>query len=210
MMEATYYTDPRLELVALIPPGTRRLLDIGCGEGHMALAAKVYGVSEVFGVELVPSVAAEAEKRLDGAMCADIEATELPAAWGQFDCIVCADVLEHLKDPWTVLRRLRDRLTDNGALIASIPNIGHLSVIVKILLDRFEYADSGILDRTHLRFFTKHTIRQLFASTGYRIQSIQPHRVKTWKFRLAWIASLGLLYRYSAFQYFVVAVKERE
>src|SRR6185503_4542900 len=152
--ERAYYGLVRKELVDLIPMGTKRLLDVGCGEGDTALEAKRRFGLEVVGIELHAPAAAIAATKLNRVIVGDVEQVEIDYPERHFDCILCADVLEHTKDPWEVLRRLRRYLSDGGVLIASISNLRHISPVMKILLDRFEYQDSGILDRTHLRFFT--------------------------------------------------------
>jgi len=184
-----YYSNIRPEVVALIPPGTKRLLDVGCGEGKMSAEAKRLGVAEAYGIEALDSVAKKARAVLDDVLISDIETAAIP--WSGFDCIVCADVLEHLRDPWATLRKLRALLSENGVLIASIPNIAHFSVVLRIIRDRFAYEDDGILDRTHLRFFTKHTVGRMFADCGYRIAHLGALRSNSRSDKLFSSAHLG-------------------
>lgn len=203
---APYYHLVRHDVLRHVPPGTKRLLDVGCGAGLTALHAKQsLGVQEAIGVEFVEFAAAEAAKHLDRVHVGDIEQMQLDYPDGYFDCILCADVLEHLRDPWAVLRSLRRLLARDGVLIASIPNIRHARVLAKILFDRFEYEPSGILDRTHLRFFTRHTIIQLFETTGYRPSIVGCNRSRSWKFTLLNLATLGLARPFSIVQYVVCA-----
>jgi 2-polyprenyl-3-methyl-5-hydroxy-6-metoxy-1,4-benzoquinol methylase len=124
-----------------------------------------------------------------------------------FDCIICADVLEHTRDPWIVLKRLMRILQDEGVIIVSLPNLRHLSCILKIITDRFEYEREGILDKTHLRFFTLHTMRKLFDETGYEIRQIAENRSRRWQFRLLDALSLGLMRPFSVYQYLFVLKK---
>jgi 2-polyprenyl-3-methyl-5-hydroxy-6-metoxy-1,4-benzoquinol methylase len=138
----------------------------------------------------------------------DIEDLNLDFPEGYFDCILCADVLEHTKNPWEVLRKLYGYLDDEGILIASIPNIRHIVPILKILFDRFEYEESGILDKTHLRFFTLHTMKQMFEENGYRITRIESNRSSSWKFWLLNLFSIGLMRQLSIYQYVIVAQKK--
>jgi hypothetical protein len=96
---------------------------------------------------------------------------ELPEHWPTPDCVIFADVLEHLVDPWTVLATWSTRLAARGTLVASIPNVLHRSVVRGMLHGRWDYTDEGILDRTHLRFFTRETALELIESAGFRVQS---------------------------------------
>lgn len=207
MSEASdYYYLVRRDVVRFIPSTTQRLLDIGCGAGLSAKYAKdALGIEEAIGIEYVPAIAQQAAERLDRVFCGDVETMQLDFPLGYFDCILCADVLEHLRDPWALLRRLRPLLSPKGVLVASIPNLRHARVLLKILLDRFEYESSGILDRTHLRFFTRHTIEQMFASTGYTVEVVGTNRSRSWKFLLLKLLTLGLARPFSIVQYIVVA-----
>ncbi len=201
-----YYHLIRHDVLRYVPSGTKRLLDVGCGAGLTAHYAKqMLGVAEAVGVEYVATVAEHAAQHLDAVFVGDIEHMELPYPDGYFECILCADVLEHLRDPWEVLRRLRRLLSPDGVLIASIPNIRHLSVLAKIIFDRFEYEPSGILDRTHLRFFTRHTIEQLFSTTGYTAEIIGCNRSRSWKTAALTVATLGMARPFLIVQYLVVA-----
>ncbi|GIV55221.1 MAG: hypothetical protein KatS3mg039_1739 [Candidatus Kapaibacterium sp.] len=203
---AAYYDLVRTDVVRHVPPTARRLLDIGCGAGLTARYAKdTLGLEEVVGIEFVPEIAEQAAARLDRVFCGDVETMALDFPAGYFDCILCADVLEHLRDPWALLRRLRPLLSSTGVLVASIPNLRHARVLAKILLDRFEYEPSGILDRTHLRFFTQHTIEQLFRSSGYTADFVSANRSRSWKFFLLNLTTLGLARPFSIVQYLVVA-----
>lgn len=188
----------------MVPASTTRLLDVGCGAGVMASwAKKSLGIQEVYGIELFQEAADKARSLLDGLIVGDIEQTELP--WTGFDCIVCGDVIEHLKDPWMAVRKLSTHLNPNGVLIASIPNVAHFSVISKLLRDKFEYQDAGILDRTHLRFFTKHTISKLFLCCGLEIKVWDTIEARTWKHEVFHAITLGVLKHCSVKQYLVMA-----
>lgn len=167
-----YYHHQRPELVALVPQQARRVLDVGCAAGMMGAALKERGVAEVVGVEINPVAAREAATRLDKVIVGDIEEIELTYPEGYFDTIVLGDVLEHLRDPWNLLKRLRRYLAEGGKIVASIPNVAHISVIRDLIRGEWRYADIGILDRTHLRFFTLSSIREMFANAGYRITSV--------------------------------------
>jgi 2-polyprenyl-3-methyl-5-hydroxy-6-metoxy-1,4-benzoquinol methylase len=205
----SYYGFVRLNIIDLIPKSTKHLLDVGCGTGDTGIAAKQQlGLQEVVGIEFYEAAALVAQTKLDRVIVGDIESLKLDFPQGYFDCVVCADVLEHTKDPWHVLRTLRQLLQDEGVLIASIPNIRHIVPMLQIITDRFEYEESGILDKTHLRFFTLHTIRQMFNETGYLIQQVNTNRSIGWKFKLMNLFSLGLMRQFSIYQFIVVAKKK--
>lgn len=206
MKHEDYYRNARPDVVGMVPAGVRRVLEVGCGAGRTAALLKGRaGVAEVVGVELSPGAAAEAASVLDRVVCGDVETLALDFPAGHFDCVVCADVLEHLRDPWAVLRRLRPFVAEGGAVVASIPNLQHLKPVLKILTDRFQYEEAGLLDSTHLRFFTLSTIRTLFAETGYRVERVES--VRSRKMSLITALSLGALRKFTAFQYLVVARK---
>ncbi len=118
-----YYGLVRHDVLALIPAGTKRILDVGCGNGDTGFAAKhLHGAQEVVGIEFFDSAANVAKGKLDKVVTGDIEHLDLDFPESYFDCIICADVLEHTRDPWEVLKKLRRYLDDHGVLIASIPN----------------------------------------------------------------------------------------
>jgi 2-polyprenyl-3-methyl-5-hydroxy-6-metoxy-1,4-benzoquinol methylase len=171
---AGYYEHARPEVAALVPAGARRVVDVGCGAGALgrALKAERRGV-EVRGVEVVPEQAERARAWLDEVSCADA-AAPLPASWPAPDCVVFADVLEHLVDPWGVLRAWRGRLAEGGTLVASVPNVACREVVSGLLRGEWRYGNSGILDRTHLRFFTRSTALELVAGAGFRVRSVRP------------------------------------
>ncbi|MGO9531618.1 MAG: class I SAM-dependent methyltransferase [Syntrophobacteraceae bacterium] len=165
-----YYKLGREDMLNFIPPGVRRILEVGCAEGNFGEILKRKGVSEVWGIEVCENVAFEAKKKLDHVLVADIESGPLSLPTDYFDCIVFNDVLEHLRDPWSVLSKIRSSLTDDGFIVASIPNVRYFPNIKHLLIDgEWSYTDLGILDRTHLRFFTKKSIVDLFAKSGFKI-----------------------------------------
>ncbi len=167
--DLSYFQFARPELLALIPQSARRVLDIGCGAGRLGEALKARQPAEVVGIEVVEEAAQAARRRLDQVFAGDIETIELPFAGGSFDAIVCGDVLEHLARPEDLLRRAREWLQPGGRLIASIPNVRHHTVVRALLDGNWTYEPAGLLDRTHLRFFTRRDIEDLFRDTGFTI-----------------------------------------
>ena len=150
-----------------MPEGARRILDVGCGEGAFGALLKRRRGCEVHGVERFPPAAAAARRVLDSVTEGDAESARLPFDDGSFDCLVYADVLEHLVDPWRALRDHVRLLRPGGRVVASVPNVRHLGVVLRLLLlGRIDYADEGILDRTHLRFFTRRSLLALLEGAG--------------------------------------------
>ncbi len=165
--------DKRDELLALVPDDARRILDIGCGAGGLGLKLKQAG-KEVVGIEHERTLGETAAGKLDKVFIGDAEQISLPYAPGYFDCILFADVLEHLRDPLALLKRYRGYLSEGGIAVASIPNVRYYKVIARLLFGgSWDYTDSGILDRTHLRFFTLVNIKELFYQAGYEVIKIE-------------------------------------
>lgn len=176
-----YFEFDRPEVRALVPADARRVLDVGCGAGALGAALREERDVEVVGLELSPAAAARAAERLDRAIEADLEAlTELPFEPGHFDAMVFGDVLEHLRDPHRLLRTLRPWLADDGALVCSVPNVGHWSVVLPLLVqDRWHYEDAGLLDRTHVHFFTLSEADAMLRECGFAVETASITRLST-------------------------------
>jgi O-antigen biosynthesis protein len=165
-----YYEHARVELLDLVPVPPRGLLDVGCGSGATAALAKSrWPTSYTVGVEYVPDAARRASERLDLVLEGSIESLDLASCRPDLiDTILLADVLEHLVDPWATLARLRAAFPA-ATVVASIPNVANLWLMEELAGGRFPYGDEGLLDVTHLRFFTRASIAQMFSDAGYRI-----------------------------------------
>jgi 2-polyprenyl-3-methyl-5-hydroxy-6-metoxy-1,4-benzoquinol methylase len=148
----------------------KRVLDVGCATGALAKVLTARGCV-VCGIEPDERAAEVAKQHVSELVVGRLEEIDLEASFGSggFEAIVVADVLEHMEDPVEALRRLRDLLAPDGCVIASIPNVAHGAVRLALLDGRFEYTDVGLLDRTHLRFFTRVTVEQLLADAGFDI-----------------------------------------
>ena len=203
---ASYYVQGRPEVAALVPPDCRRVLEIGCGTGELGCLLKERGCF-VAGVELVPEAAEAARRRLDRVVTADVEANGLSFPPGSFDAAIFADVLEHLIDPWRVLRETADLLAPGGCVIASIPNVQNADVIWRLLRGRWDYRERGILDRGHLRFFTRHGIRDLFEQAGLTVDHIGCRYRRTWLRETLCFLTAGQARAYFTRQYLVVGRK---
>jgi GT2 family glycosyltransferase/2-polyprenyl-3-methyl-5-hydroxy-6-metoxy-1,4-benzoquinol methylase len=164
-----YYSHCRPDILELVPLTARKVLDVGCGAGGFSATLKARQPVEVHGVELVAQAAELARSHLDVVFNSTIEEalSKLPDSY--YDCIVVADVLEHLMDPWNVLLSITAKLAEGGRIVASIPNIQNWDVLANLLEGRWDYENAGILDRTHMRFFTRKSVEELFWSAGLRI-----------------------------------------
>jgi SAM-dependent methyltransferase len=172
-----YNQQPRKELLELIPSTNRDgdILEIGAGAGDTLLYAKEHGFAKnIYGVELCKIENSNQDNKIfSDFIIGNIETMDLPFEDSQFDVILCGDVLEHLVNPYKTLELLKRLLKPNGVLIASIPNIREFETMKKIFFQGdFRYEDSGILDRTHLRFFCKKNIIELFENQDYNIINI--------------------------------------
>ena len=210
------YVGPRQDILRLVPDDARRVLDVGCSVGVLGQSIKQRQPATVVGVELDAAMAAEAKPRLDRTIVGSVEEASVweSLAGQSFDCLIFADLLEHLRDPWAVLGRFVDQLEPGGTAIASLPNVRHYTTLLSLGLGgRWPYRDRGIHDRTHLRFFALPNVRELFESAGLEVQEVRrnyriverPHRLN----RLAGGLALPGLRELFAFQYLVRGAKPR-
>jgi len=168
-----YFQCERKEMLKYVPVGARSVLEVGCGAGlfgERLIATR--GVS-VVGIELDDSAAAEAEGRLTRVIRGRYpEATK--GLGLQFDCIIFNDVLEHLENPWMALTAAGGLLAAGGRVVASIPNVRYLPHLYKLVIrGEWKYGTSGLLDRDHLRFFTRKSVSDLFGEAGYIIERLE-------------------------------------
>lgn len=208
------YESARPEVQRHVPLEARRILDLGCSSGRLGEALKARQGAEVVGIEADGDYARDAAQRLDRVIVADIEdlADDPPDDLGRFDCLIAADVLEHLRDPWRALRSLVGLVEPGGTAVLSLPNIRYWETFW--ILGRWgvwPLRDAGIYDRDHLRWFTRadatHAMEQAgLAVTGvvghYRLTP--EHPVRPWQARLLARVPLGWLF---AFQYVLVGVR---
>ena len=170
-----YYENARPEMVPFVPESCKLVLEVGCSSGAFGKLLKENRPEcEVWGIEPNAEAAQLASTRLDKAICGTFRAGMPELEGRSFDCIVCNDVLEHVPNPEQILEDCKQYLTPNGIVVASIPNILHFYQISKILIEQdWRYEEAGIMDQTHLRFFTKKSIVRLFESCDYKIVRIQ-------------------------------------
>ena len=164
-----YYHQTRAELLPFVPRGARRVLDCGCAGGAFGAQIRRRNGAEVIGIECVEGAWRHACDVLDRAILADLDTAELPFPDSYFDCICCADVLEHLREPGSLLQRLYRVLAPHGLMVLSIPNVRFYRTLLMLAEGRWTYEDSGIMDRTHLRFFTLNDMRELVETAGGRV-----------------------------------------
>lgn len=157
-------------MLEFIPKTSKRILDVGCSEGKFGLQLKEMLDAEVWGVEMAQAAAEAARKRLDRVLVGDImqQLGQLPDRY--FDCIIFNDVIEHLVDPYQVLLAMKQKLSSRGVIVSSMPNVRFFRNLFNLVIrGDWRYEDSGTLDKTHLRFFTKKSIGPMFESVGYRV-----------------------------------------
>ncbi len=169
-----YFVHTRPEVRALVPATARRVLDVGCGAGALGAALKAERGCEVVGLEGFPEAAADARTVLDDCHCLDLDALDgLPEGAGTFDAMIFGDVLEHLRDPERLVRALLPSLAPDGVLVCSIPNVKHWTVLFPLLVnDAWTYEDAGLLDRTHVHFFTLREIGVFLDALGLELTHV--------------------------------------
>jgi O-antigen biosynthesis protein len=146
-----------------------RILEVGCSSGYLSERLVANG-NTVVGIEYDAEAAHEAEAHCERVLVGDLETMELPAE--QFDVILCGDVIEHLRDPEAALARLRPLLKPGGRLVVSTPNIANWAIRLSLLAGRWQYADRGILDRTHTRLFTRRSLVETIEAAGFRVTEV--------------------------------------
>jgi SAM-dependent methyltransferase len=203
---ADYYDQARPDVAALVPPTCRRVLEVGCAGGELGRLLRERG-HHITGMELVPEMAERARDWLDRVVTADVETDGFPFPPASFDALIFADVLEHLVDPWRVLRESVEVLANGGVVVASIPNVQNVDVLRRLLRGRWDYRARGILDFGHLRFFTLHSIRALFAQAGLTLESVGHRYRRTWWRELLGWATAGRARAFWTRQYLVVGRK---
>ncbi|WP_027216539.1 methyltransferase domain-containing protein [Butyrivibrio fibrisolvens] len=176
-VDLTYSSEVRKEIIEMIHRDITEsfgVLELGCALGSTLNRIKFsWPNSNVHGVEYVDGAARIAGSIID-VIQGDVENMDIPYSEGQFDYIICADVLEHLRNPEETIKRFLPYLKDNGYFIISVPNVRYYAVLMMLMqYGRFDYADSGILDRTHLRFFTQATAREMLEKCGLDILEIK-------------------------------------
>jgi len=205
-----YYSYIRDDLIQMIEGNDNKILDVGCGEGQTGWALKKVGkAKEVVGIEMVEAPARRAEKRLDKVICADVEEITLSFQPEYFDYIILADIVEHLVNPWRMIKELSRFLSKQGFLIASIPNVKYWRVLKDLIVfDRWTYHRAGILDKGHLRFFTYTTIAEMFKTNGFELKKIKAKKSTRLANKLFNLATFGIFEKFLARGYLVKAQRK--
>ncbi|HEU0137438.1 MAG TPA: class I SAM-dependent methyltransferase [Flavobacterium sp.] len=175
---AGYYDNVRHEMLKYLPATAKKVMDVGCGNGAFAAIVKKQNNAEVWGIEPMESEAKVAETVLDKVFTGGVEPflEQLPDRY--FDAIYFNDVLEHLADPYSVLDILKSKLTPGGVIISSIPNVRFYRTFSRVVFAKdWRYDEFGIMDKTHLRFFTGKSIRRMYEELGYNVLTHEPINV---------------------------------
>lgn len=161
------------DLIKVIPIGSKKLIEVGCSSGALAREFKKLSPNcDYLGIEVDSMYAQLAKRYCDECLTLDIENAD-DIFWkknADRDCWIFGDTLEHLKDPWNILRNIRANIPKNGVVVACIPNAQHWSMQVRLCIGSFRYEESGLLDKTHLRWFTRQTIIEMFDQAGFEIK----------------------------------------
>jgi ubiquinone/menaquinone biosynthesis C-methylase UbiE len=190
-----YFDGTRIAFVKELPTNpSARLLEVGCGNGRTASAMKAESkCGWCTGIELCAEPAAEARTRLDQVIVGNVEQLELDLPEKSFDILILSEVLEHLVNPGAVIQKLRRFLKPGAVVLAGSPNVCHHSVVRMVLSGRWQYESKGIMDATHLRWFTAQTYRELFESNGYVVDHVGSANPFSRKARIANALLLGRL-----------------
>lgn len=205
-----YFALTRPEMQLLIPKSSKKILEVGCGAGYFGSEVKAKIPCEYWGIEPFEEAAHAAAKSLDKVLNVSIDQAfkELPTNY--FDCLVFNDVLEHLANPFDVLEKFHSILQDGAKIVSSIPNVRYAGNLKELLVNKdWEYKhEGGILDFTHLRFFTKKSIIRMFEQTGFKILSINGiNPIPNYKFLPVNLLTLGLFNDSKYLQFSVLAEK---
>ena len=209
-MDMSYHSLVRRDVMPLVPEG-KRLLDVGGGIGATAKALKADGRVDQVGVW--DAVAPKDDPEIEFSSQADLNDQSAIdgffAEHGPVDILMFLDLLEHLVDPWSVLEQFSKHVPVGGHIVASIPNVRHISVSGPLLFgNKWTYEDAGLLDRTHLRFFVRETAIDLMTLPGFKIQSVEMSPIGSRLYKLINLVTFGAFRSLFSNQYFIVATRE--
>ncbi len=203
----SYFSYSRKEMIPFLPANAKRVLDVGCGQGKFGLELKKVRNLEIWGIEYVQEAANIAEKNLDKVIQGDVfkEVDNIPDVY--FDCIFFNDILEHLIEPADILLKFKAKLRANGIIICSVPNVRYFFNLFGLIVKKdWTYQNAGVLDKSHLRFFTKKSFSALLRDVGYDVvltKGINP--IKSYKFDILNLFTFFLFSDTRYLQYVFVA-----
>lgn len=208
--DAAYFQRTRSEIFPFLPLRAERVLEIGCAAGNTLDFLKKSGRCEwTCGVEIDSEAAEAARNKLDLLLEGNIEQMELPIAPGPIDVVLCLDVLEHLIDPWSTVQKLGGLLKQGGIMLAIIPNVRCLPVVFQLVMGKWDYCHEGILDKTHVRFFTRKTAVRLIASQRLKVETVvATNMLHLGRARIANWMTLSLLKGFLEYEYIIKAVRQ--
>ena len=200
----SYFASVRSDLFSMIPSTCSKILDVGCGAGEFWKNFK----GETVGIELDTTAAALALKNMNEVHTGDIEVIQANLKQSYFDCVIFADVLEHLYDPWGTLLKYSSFMHDGGHLLISVPNIQNYRVLRSLVFKgEFGYEESGILDIDHIRFFTRKELLTLIQSTGFEVVAMKRNFMASAKYLFLNRIFFGLFDDFLTGQYYFLAKK---
>ena len=175
MEQTPAHDNANLTVLEMLPSDAKKIIEIGCGSGALAREFKIINPNcNYIGIDIVQDYVNMAARYCDSTVVADIEKQDenFFEKYKDRDCWIFADSLEHLVDPWLVLDRVRQVIPDYGTIVACIPNAQNWSIVGNLAIGNFRYKDSGLLDKTHLRWFTRKTMIELFEGAGFEVESV--------------------------------------
>jgi len=193
--KTVYLNSHRPEMKKYVPEKAVRILDVGCSDGSFCASLK-RADREIWGVEMNNDAAQKASEVCDFVLIGEFKQIfdQLPENY--FDCVIFNDVLEHLYSPWDTIKMVKSLLSTNGVLVSSIPNFRFIANLIEIIVHgEFKYRpEGGILDDTHIRFFTQKSIKYMFEEQGYEVLIHEGiGKRNDWKTKLLYIISLGCM-----------------
>ncbi len=185
-MNNNYYQQNRLEMLNFIPLNSKKILDIGCGEANFSSILKEKLQAEVWGIEMNESAANLARKKIDQVLLGDAVIHLDSLDDNYFDCIILNDILEHLIDPYSFLEKLKTKLSQDAVIVFSVPNVRYLLNLKNLIIKKdWHYENEGVLDKTHLRFFTKKSLINTFNQLNFNVVEIKGiNPLNPWKFNI--------------------------
>lgn len=169
---SNYYSSIRFDMLKFLPNNAKTILEVGCGNGAFAQEIMNSREAEIWGIEMMEEPANEAKQKMHKVFIGECEKfiDDLPDNY--FDVIYFNDVLEHIFDPGDVLKKIKQKLKSNGVVISSIPNARFYRTLKMYVFEKdWKYEDSGIMDFTHIKFYTKKSIKRLYEDAGYRVKT---------------------------------------